>query len=216
MNALGPDFQSCINDHSGEVSIRPREVRRKAKRDRVGSWTDHWNAGSQRDDLFDEQTGERLKEIGTACDDLASEVAKRSGWPSVEYRSTIRFCPSIKPSLFSSSKYTLYVGRPLLVITSGSSLGWKMASGFTPGDRALVCAQAGQAKLSATVAARFRDLPVLDVLPREDHALCDAHSLAFCDGAARENFARGTASSDRWHKSGRLPPDLSHGLVQVH
>jgi hypothetical protein len=76
---------------------------------------------------------------------------KRSNWPSAEYRSTIRFCPSTKPSLFRSSKYALY--RPLLANASGGSLGWKMAFRFTPGDRVLVCAQAGQAKLSAAVAA---------------------------------------------------------------
>ena len=163
---------------SREVSIGPPEVRRKTKRGRIGSWTDHWNAGSQRHDLFDEQTGERLNDIGTACDDLASEVAEAVGLVGAKYRSTIRFCPSIKPSLFSSSEYTLYVGRPFLVITSGSSLGWKMASRFAPGDRALVCAQAGQAKLSATVAA----VPAMNsrrlMCPREDHALRDAHSLA--------------------------------------
>jgi hypothetical protein len=41
----------------------------------------------------------------------------------------------------------------LLVIPSGGSLGWKKASRFTPGGRGLVCAQAGQAKLSAAAAA---------------------------------------------------------------
>ena len=29
LNALGPDFQSCVNDDPGEVSIGPCEVRRK-------------------------------------------------------------------------------------------------------------------------------------------------------------------------------------------
>jgi hypothetical protein len=41
----------------------------------------------------------------------------------------------------------------LLVIPSGGSLGWKKASRFTPGGRGLVCAQDGQAKLSAAAAA---------------------------------------------------------------
>jgi hypothetical protein len=76
LNALGPDFQSCINHDAGEISIRPREVRRKAVRDRIANCADHWNAGSQRHDLFDDHHAERQNDIGTACDDLASEVAE--------------------------------------------------------------------------------------------------------------------------------------------
>ena len=154
LNALGPHFQSCINHHSGEISVRPRQATRKPKRDRIGRWTDHGNAGGHRHDLFNEHNRrDRQNDIGTACDDLAREVSDsgRAGrGPNIAPRSDFvprcnRACSTHQNTLCKPERHWRHA--------SGGSLGWKMASRFTPGDRALVCAQAGQAKLSAAVAA---------------------------------------------------------------
>ena len=69
-----------------------------------------------------------------------------------------------------------------------------MASRFALGDRALVCAEAGQAKLRAAAVAE----PAMNsrrlMCPREDHALRDAYSLASCDGAAKGHRASPAAA----------------------
>src|SRR5262249_20155404 len=75
LNALGPDFQSRIKDHSGVISVRPRQATRIPNRDRISRYTDHRNAGVQRHDLFNEYTRERVNNIGAACDDLAREAS---------------------------------------------------------------------------------------------------------------------------------------------
>src|SRR5215471_3356949 len=74
-NALAPDFQSCIKDHSGEISIGPRQVARKPIRDRIRSWSDHWNAGAQRVDLLNHPSSDRHNDIWMACNDLACDAS---------------------------------------------------------------------------------------------------------------------------------------------